>query len=80
MNWLLKKLKKYIGEHKFLYLVVFFLLLWQSTCSNYQWNIVHIERKAPGKEPETEKHDPKLTVYNIWLAVMLCPRWLAAIW
>jgi len=25
-------------------------------------NIVHIERKAPGKEPETEKHDFKPTV------------------
>jgi len=38
-----------------LYFFVYFLLLQHSTCSSYQWNIVHIERKAPGKEPETEK-------------------------
>jgi len=61
MNWLLKKLKKYIGEHKFLYFFILFLFLWHSTCSSYQWNIVHIERKAPGKEPETKKHE--LTVF-----------------
>jgi len=24
MNWLLKKLKKYIGEHRFIYLFIFF--------------------------------------------------------
>jgi len=24
MNWFLKNLKKYIGEHKFLYLFIFF--------------------------------------------------------
>jgi len=36
MNWLLKKLKTYIGEHKFLYLFIFFLFLWHSTCSSYQ--------------------------------------------
>jgi len=27
MNWLWKKLKKYIGEHKFLYLCIFFVPL-----------------------------------------------------
>jgi len=62
MNWLLKKLKKYIAEHKFFYLFILYLFLWHSTCSSYQWNIVLIERKAPGKEPETEKHDLKLTL------------------
>jgi len=63
MNWLLEKLKKNIGEHKFLYLFMFFLFLRHSTCSSYQWDIVDIERKAPGKQPETEKHDLKLTVH-----------------
>jgi len=55
MKGLSKKLKKYIGEHKLFYFLVYFLLLQHSTCWSYQWNIVHIEPKAPGKEPETEK-------------------------
>jgi len=60
MNWLLKKLQKYNGEHPLSFHTILFL--WHSTCSSYEWNIVHIERKAPGKQPETEKHDLKLTV------------------
>jgi len=62
MKGLTKKLKKYIVEHKLLYFFCIFLLLQHLTCLSYQWNIVDIERKAPGKEPETEKHDLKLIV------------------
>jgi len=52
MDWLFKKLTKFIGEHKFLYLFILLLFLWHSNCLSYQWNIVHRERKSPGTEPE----------------------------
>jgi len=45
----------YLGENKLLYFFIYFLLLQHSTCSSYQWNIVHIEHKVSGKEPEIEK-------------------------